>query len=86
MTTWLRTADTIGKGIYSIPALLDILGSAVKRARGEDGRQNKERGNREERSESLVAAPLTNNNTREEDLSWQRLLDLNSSLPKVIRT
>ena len=83
MTTWLRTADTIGKGIYSIPGLLDILGNAVKRARGEDGRQNKERGSREERSEGLVAAPLTNNNTREEDLSWHRLLDLNSSLPKV---
>ena len=32
--SWLRSADTIGKGIYSIPGLLEVMAQAVKRAKG----------------------------------------------------
>ena len=31
---WLRTADTIGRGIYSIPELLSSLGAALRRREG----------------------------------------------------
>ena len=84
--SWLRSADTIGKGIYSIPGLLEVMSQAVKRAKGEEGRPARDKRIpevHERRDKALVAAPLTNANTKEEDLSWQQLLDLNSSLPRV---
>ena len=86
--SWLRSADTIGKGIYSIPGLLEVMAQAVKRAKGEEGRQSRdtripEVQERRDKAQALVAAPLTNANTKEEDMSWQQLLDLNSSLPRV---
>ena len=84
--SWLRSADTIGKGIYSIPGLLEVMSQAVKRAKGEEGRPTRDKRIpevHERRDKALVAAPLTNANTKEEDLSWQQLLDLNSSLPRV---
>ena len=89
--SWLRSADTIGKGIYSIPGLLEVMAQAVKRAKGEEGGSRPTRDKRipevhheMRRDKALVAAPLTNaNTTKEEDMSWQQLLDLNSSLPRV---
>ena len=84
--SWLRSADTIGKGIYSIPGLLEVMAQAVKRAKGEEMRPTRDKRVpevHERRERGLVAAPLTNANTKEEDLSWQQLLDLNSSLPRV---
>ena len=86
--SWLRSADTIGKGIYSIPGLLEVMAQAVKRAKGEEGRHSRDKRipevqDRRDKAQALVAAPLTNANTKEEDMSWQQLLDLNSSLPRV---
>ena len=86
--SWLRSADTIGKGIYSIPGLLEVMAQAVKRAKGEEGRPSRDKRipevqDRRDKAQALVAAPLTNANTKEEDMSWQQLLDLNSSLPRV---
>lgn len=87
--SWLRSADTIGKGIYSIPGLLEVMAQAVKRAKGEEGgrlTRDKRIPDVQEmrRDKALVAAPLTNaKTTKEEDMSWQQLLDLNSSLPRV---
>ena len=86
--SWLRSADTIGKGIYSIPGLLEVMAQAVKRAKGEEGRPTRDKRipevqERRDKAQALVAAPLTNANTKEEDMSWQQLLDLNSSLPRV---
>ena len=84
--SWLRSADTIGKGIYSIPGLLEVMAQAVKRAKGEESRPTRDKRIpevHERRDKALVAAPLTNANTKEEDMSWQQLLDLNSSLPRV---
>ena len=33
VSTWMKAADIVGKGIYSIPVLLDILGEAAQAAR-----------------------------------------------------
>merc|ERR1711974_347208 len=58
------------------------------RAKGEEGRPTRDKRipevqERRDKAQALVAAPLTNANTKEEDMSWQQLLDLNSSLPRV---
>ena len=34
MTRWMKAADIIGKGIYSIPVLIDIMDKADKKAKG----------------------------------------------------
>ena len=108
--SWLRSCDTIGKGIYSIPGaievqkhdeikvkyinsnpsnpgLLEIMAHAVKRSTGGESRSTRDKripDIHERADQALVAAPLTKRTiAKEEDLSWQQLLDLNSTLPRV---
>jgi len=85
--SWLRSCDTIGKGIYSIPGLLEIMAHAVKRSLGGESKSTRDKkipDIHERADQALVAAPLTKRTiAKEEDLSWQQLLDLNSTLPRV---
>ena len=75
MTRWMKAADIIGKGIFSIPILLDILNKADKEAKREGIPRygmKQESSNDDPQVES----------DHDEDSSWKSILDLNSSLPK----
>ena len=65
--TWMKAADTIGKGIYSIPVLIETMEMAAL-AKGRTHASNTNKGNPPETAE-------------DEDSSWKSLLELNSSLP-----
>ena len=75
MTRWMKAADIIGKGIYSIPVLLHILGKADKEAK--DGGIS-EAGS----SITIDDPPAESDDDLDSDSRWKSILDLNSSLPK----
>ena len=63
------------------------MAHAVKRSLGGESRSTRDKripDIHERADQALVAAPLTKKTiAKEEDVSWQQLLDLNSTLPKV---
>ena len=63
------------------------MAHAVKRSTGGESKSTRDKripDIRERADQALVAAPLTKKTiTKEEDVSWQQLLHLNSTLPKV---
>ena len=63
------------------------MAHAVKRSTGGESRSTRDKripDIHERADQALVAAPLTKKTiTKEEDVSWQQLLHLNSTLPKV---
>ena len=76
VSRWMKSADMIGRGIYSIPVLLDILKLATMNTTGKL------------RSEDNAMDVNNNNNknyhfNNNRDTTWRNILDLNSSLPKV---
>ena len=72
---WMKAADIVGKGIYSIPVLLEILQKGVQRGKNLQGKKKENIGSDESN---------TSGDIDEEDFnsSWKNLLDLNSSLPR----
>ena len=73
--------------ISQIPGLLEIMAHAVKRSLGMESKSTRDKripDIHERADQALVAAPLTKKTiAKEEDVSWQHLLDLNSTLPRV---
>ena len=71
----------------NVSGLLEIMAHAVKRSLGGESRSTRDKkipDVHERADQALVAAPLTKKTiAKEEDLSWQQLLDLNSTLPRV---
>ena len=71
----------------NVSGLLEIMAHAVKRSLGGESRSTRDKkipDIHERADQALVAAPLTKKTiAKEEDLSWQQLLDLNSTLPRV---
>ena len=63
------------------------MAHAVKRSLGGESKSTRDKripDIRERADQALVAAPLTKKTiTKEEDVSWQQLLHLNSTLPRV---
>ena len=63
------------------------MAHAVKRSLGGESKSTRDKripDIRERADQALVAAPLTKKTiTKEEDVSWQHLLHLNSTLPRV---
>ena len=79
MTRWMKAADIIGKGIYSIPVLIDIMEKADKKAKG-GGISEAE--TKKESSITVDDPPADSDDDLDSDSRWKNLLDLNSSLPK----
>ena len=75
MSRWMKAADIVGKGIYSIPVLLDIMEKAAQVGKsGEMASKRKDQPVKESKHEMV--------DYDASDSSWKNLLDLNSSLPK----
>ena len=71
-TRWMKPADIIGKGIYSIPVLIEIMEMAAKAAKGDIHMKT---GNYNEDTET------NKDSGKDEHSSWKSLLELKSGLP-----
>ena len=77
VSSWMKAADIVGKGIYSIPVLLDIFGKADQATKSEgylEKKKEKATTNKDRQTEPL--------HEDDSESNWERLLDLNSSLPR----
>ena len=70
VSRWMRAADTIGRGIYSIPVLLDLI---TRAARAEVGL-----GVRSDFGPSRQGTP----DEGDQDITWRQILDINAGLPR----
>ena len=68
LARWMKAADIVENGIYSIPALLDIL----EKANADPNRDKYSR----------PGIFLRNETVQDADSKWKSILDLNSSLPR----
>ena len=73
MGRWMKAADIVGKGIYSIPVLLEIMEKATEREK----KTNIYPGN-----DQQVGRMEEDEDEDDSNTTWKNLLDLNSSLPK----
>ena len=67
VSRWIKSADTIGRGIYSIPALLETISRAARVEVRDSARRHKK---------DLASRQGTPDHT------WSQILDINSDLPK----
>ena len=74
---WMKAADIIGKGIYSIPILLDTLDKAAKEAKAGRFPQT----DFKNKVSTMNEDPQLESG-HDQDSSWKSILDLNSSLPR----
>ena len=78
-TRWMKAADIIGKGIYSIPVLIEMIEKAAAAkgdTHGKTGIHN---------VASRINKDHPSKPVEDEDSSWKSLLELNSSLPMPIQ-
>ena len=84
----MKAADMIGRGIYSIPVLLDVIKLAVKTNTNDKdhGKLRNDRNHHKSQDFNNNNNTNTNNNHNNKnysDTTWMNILDLNNSLPKV---
>ena len=77
---WMKAADMIGRGIYSIPVLLDILKLAINNNNSTTSKDKLRNDRSHHKSQDFNN---NNNNSNYSDTTWRNILDLNQSLPKV---
>ena len=75
----MKAADMIGRGIYSIPVILDIMKLAINNNSTTTDKNNKLRNDRNHHK----SQDFNNNNNNYSDTTWRNILDLNNSLPKM---
>ena len=84
VSRWMKSADMIGRGIYSIPVMLDILRLASTNAsQGERETGKQKSDNSRNRSDNSRQKSQDFNNNNDTDTTWRNILDLTPSLPKV---
>ena len=82
VTQWMKSADIIGKGIFSIPVMLETLTKAARIAEnGEDTKQGSRRHN-SDLSRSSGNLNHHQHHYHPQDDTWKHILDLNSSIPR----
>ena len=73
VSRWMRAADTIGRGIYSIPALLDLI---TRAARAEVRQSAHAQRHLSDLGPSRQGTP------GDPDHTWKQILDINAGLPR----
>lgn len=82
LNKWIKSADMIGKGIFSIPVLLETMTNAARVA--ENGQLSNQSGKMARRHKSDISKSSGNLNQRSQpqDDTWKHILDLNAYIPK----
>ena len=72
VSRWMKAADTIGRGIYSIPALLDLVTRAARAELRESAHAHRHKTGRQG----------TPDDDGDPDHTWRQILDINAGLPR----
>ena len=78
---WMKSADLIGRGIFSIPVLLDSITRAASLHTDTGDTKTKTMPNRKPRSERRSSSS-GGGDQGAADQTWRHILDLNSSMPR----
>ena len=73
VSRWMRAADTIGRGIYSIPALLDLITRAARAEVRQSAHAQRHLSD---------LGPSRHGTPGDPDHTWRQILDINAGLPR----
>ena len=76
MTKWMKSSDMIGRGIYSIPVLLETLQLATTLS------PISSNGSKKRKSDFSSSLNNLHELHGHDDQTWRQILDINSSMPK----